>query len=181
LVFSYVEGNPVLSNVYGVSNNIAVEMIPYGWSKWIDGDDIIIESSVFDWEYDKDIQMFTGHTFPQYRFYYENGKFVPYRGEIVSSEYIESFINGREINNEIYSDDSVIQVQYIRRDDGYIQINIAKDDVYFIEFSHRTYSINDNTNELELIEEDGGCYNVNIDDNEEVSFPNKVVEEYYKH
>jgi hypothetical protein len=127
LVFSYIDGNPVLGNVYGVSNSKAVDMIPYGEAKWVENGEIIVTVSSYDADYSKEDSLLTGHTWKDYSFYYQNGQFLPYKGEVVTSEYVGSYKNGREIISELNSDTTIAKLQYIKRENGYLQINIARD------------------------------------------------------
>jgi hypothetical protein len=179
LVFSYIDGNPVLGNVYGVSNSKAVDMIPYGESKRIENGEIIVSASSYDADYAKEDSLLTGHTWKDYSFYYQNGQFLPYKGEVVTSEYVGSYKNGSEIISELNSDTTIAKLQYIKRENGYLQINIARDYGDYLSFSHRTYKIN-TQNQLELTEEEEGCYKVNIDDENEIEFPYEIIEEYSK-
>jgi beta-lactamase regulating signal transducer with metallopeptidase domain len=179
LVFSYIDGNPVLGNVYGVSNSKAVDMIPYGESKRIENGEIIVTASSYDADYSKEDSLLTGHTWKDYSFYYQNGQFLPYKGEVVTSEYVGSYKNGSEIISELNSDTTIAKLQYIKRENGYLQINIARDYGDYLSFSHRTYKIN-TQNQLELTEEEEGCYKVNIDDENEIEFPYEIIEEYSK-
>jgi hypothetical protein len=179
LVFSYIGGNPVLGNVYGVSNSKAVDMIPYGESKRVENDEIIVSASSYDADYSKEDSLLTGHTWKDYSFYYQNGQFLPYKGEVVTSEYVGSYKNGSEIISELNSDTTVVKLQYIKRENGYLQINIARDYGDYLSFSHRTYKI-DAQNQLEFTEEEEGCYKVNLDDENEIGFPYEIIEEYSK-
>jgi hypothetical protein len=179
LLFSYIDGNPELGSVYGVFNSKVVDMIPYGESKRVENGEIIVTVSSYDADYSKEDSLLTGHTWKDYSFYYQNGQFLPYKGEVVTSEYVGSYKNGSEIISELNSDTTIAKLQYIKRENGYLQINIARDYGDYLSFSHRTYKINAQ-NQLELTEEEEGCYKVNLVDENEIEFPYEIIEEYSK-
>jgi beta-lactamase regulating signal transducer with metallopeptidase domain len=139
----------------------------------------ILSQKEYDADYSKEDTLLSGHTWKDYSFYYQNGQFLPYKGEVVTSEYVGSYENGSEIISELNSDTTIAKLQYIKRDNGYLQINIARDYGDYLSFSHRTYKIN-TQNQLELTEEEEGCYKVNLDDENEIGFPNEIIEEYSK-
>jgi hypothetical protein len=149
-------------------------MIPYGEAKRVENGEIIVSVSSYDADYSKEDALVSGHTWKDYSFYYQNGQFLPYKGEVVTSEYVGSYENGGEIIDELNSDLTVVKLQYIKRENGYLQINIARDEGDYLSFSHRTYYINAQ-NQLELTEEDEGCYKVNLDDENEDKFTSEVI------
>jgi hypothetical protein len=139
----------------------------------------ILSQKEYDADYSKEDSLLTGHTWKEYSFYYQNGQFVPYKGEVVTSEYVGSYKNGSEIISELNSDTTIAKLQYIKRENGYLQINIARDYDDYLSFSHRTYKI-DAQNQLELTDEEEGCYKVNLDDENEIELPYEIIEEYNK-
>ncbi len=176
LLVSYIEGNPILTNVYGVTDNKAVSKIPYGEEKHVAGDTIICAQSEYDLDYDIESDIFTGHTHKNYIFYYKDGNFVPYKGSDLSREEVADYENGEEILRTLEQENPDGRYQYIIIENNLLHINIASISEDSIRFSYKTYEINDN--KLNLVEEGEGCYRKNINDEEEETFAKKISREY---
>lgn len=176
LLVSYMEGNPTLTNVYGVFDNKAENKIPYGEEKYMEDDIIVCKRSDYDLSYDIESNIFTGRTYKSYELYYSDGNFLPYEGAYLTREKVADYENGNEILETLDQKYPGARVQYIIRENNLLQINVASTADTSILFSYMTYEIKDK--QLTFIEEGEGCYRRNINDENEVTFVQEVANDY---
>lgn len=176
LLASYIEGNPTLTNVYGVSDNKAENEMPYGEEKYVEGNTIVCIQSDYDLDYDIESDIFIGHTYKNYAFYYKDGNFLPYTGSDLTREEVASYNNGEKILDTLEQKYPEARFQYIIRENNLLYINVASTSDTSIRFSYITYVINDK--QLNFLEEGEGCYRRNINDENEVTFAEEVASDY---
>jgi beta-lactamase regulating signal transducer with metallopeptidase domain len=176
LLASYIKGNPTLTNVYGVSDNKAENKISYGEEKYIEGNTIVCVQSDYDLDYDIESDIFTGHTYKNYAFYYKDGNFLPYAGSDLTREEFATYENGEEILDTLEQKYPDARFQYIIRENNLLYINIASTSDTSVRFSYMTYGIKDR--QLNFVEEGEGCYKRNINDENEVTFAEEIANYY---
>ena len=158
ILFNYILGNPVVTDMYTVEQGEAVEVLPGGF-KTLDGQgQILVEQSAYDgdcmWEEPGDF-LWTGHTWKNYTFTYVDGEFKEIRGREISRQELE------EMGVSLAYIDSTIAPeclkQYILRENGELDVNVVKMQRDWAGFSHGVFRRNDD-NMWELVDGYYGGY-----------------------
>lgn len=152
-------GNPWISDVYTVELGKAVEVLPGGFKTLDDQGQILVELSYYDfncmWEEPGEF-LWTGHTWKNYTFTYVDGEFREIRGREISREELEEM--GASMENIDMLPSGCLK-QYILRENGELDVNMAEIRDYEVVFHYAVFQINEkNIWEKEKVEygaEDG--------------------------
>lgn len=187
-LMSYVDGNLLLTDVYGVWEGSHVLCgFPSPEQKYAEDRKLMCMVSDYDMDYDMETEVFTGHTQKPYPFYYENdgdgGYWGQYETRAITREDVKKYENGQEILWAIEEANPGCLYEYLLCDNGVVYINRAQVMEDYIRFSYTTCQIKDNR--ITLQDEGDGCYRKilysSIDEpseEEQKSFADKVAEKY---
>lgn len=176
LLLSYIDGNPVLTDIYGVSDGYCIRHIPSVLEeKYMEGNSIICMQSSYDMDYDREMEILSGHTRKPYAFYYDGDAVWPYVAEEISRDEVAAYKNGSEILAEEEQGHSGCMYQYLLRENGLLHINRAQVTEDYITFTYATYRVDGN--KLVFLEEGEGCYQKDMTNSTEKTFVGRVCEE----
>ena len=185
---SYVDGNPLLTDVYGVwEGSYVLCGFPSPEQKYAADGQLMCMVSDYDMDYDMEMEVFTGHTQKPYPFYYENdgdgGYWGQYETRAITREDVKKYENGQEILWAIEEANPGCLYEYILCDNGVVYINRAQVMEDYIRFAYTTCQIKDNR--ITLQDKGDGCYRKilysSIDEpseEEQKSFVDRVAEKY---
>ncbi len=188
LLMSYVDGNPLLTDVYGVwEGSYVLCGFPSPEQKYAADGQLMCMVSDYDMDYDMEMEVFTGHTQKPYPFYYENdgdgGYWGQYETRAITREDVKKYENGQEILWAIEEANPGCLYEYILCDNGVVYINRAQVMEDYIRFAYTTCQIKDNR--ITLQDKGDGCYRKilysSIDEpseEEQKSFVDRVAEKY---
>lgn len=188
LLMSYIDGNPLLTDVYGVWDGSNVHFdFPSPEQKYVEDGKLMCIVSDYDMDYDMEMGTFAGHTRKAYPFYYESdedgGYWGQYEARTITREDVKKYENGQEILWAIEEANPGCRYEYLLRENGLLHINRAQVTEDFIGFAYTTCEIQDNR--MSLLGEGEGCYRKvlysGIDEpgeEEQKSFVVRVAEEY---
>lgn len=178
LFFSYSMGNPCTTKVYSVEDGKAVDLLPYGSLKDLDEDGrIICTQDDYDTNYMIDEPgedgIWTGHTQKNYTFEFKDGTFKEVGAKEVTLKELEENAVPVEEFKELKSDS---RKQYILRDNGELNVNMAMIYDDNIDFSYATYRLQgDGT--WQFAEEGDGIYKISLSGDEQGDFVDEAVTE----
>ena len=158
ILFNYIFGNPIVTDMYTVERGEAVEVLPGGFKTLNDQGQILVEQSAYDgdcmWEEPGEF-LWTGHTWKDYTFTYVDGEFKEIRGrEIRRQELEEMGVSLANIDSSIAPE---CLKQYILRENGELDVNVVKMQGDWAGFSHGVFRRNDD-NMWELVDGYYGGY-----------------------
>lgn len=143
ILFNYIFGNPVVTDMYTVVKGEAVEVLPGGFKTLDEQGQILVEQSAYDadcqWEEPGEF-LWTGHTWKNYTYTYVDGEFKEIRGREISRQELEQM--GVSL---VYIDSSIAPEslkQYILRENGELDVNVAKIQSDWAGFSHGVFRKN---------------------------------------
>lgn len=188
LLMSYIDGNPLLTDVHGVWNGSHVLCtFSSPEHKYIEDGMLMCIVSDYDMDYDIEMGIFTGHTQKPYPYYYKNdddgGYWGQYEAVEIAREDVKKYENGQEILWAIEEANPGCKYEYLLRENGMLHINRAQVMEDSIRFAYTTCQIKDNR--MTLLNEGEGCYGKilysGIDEpgeEEQKSFAYGVADEY---
>lgn len=151
ILLSYIFGNPIMTDMYTVEQGDAVEVLPGGFKTLNEQGQILVEQSAYDldcmWEEPGNF-LWTGHTWKYYTFTYKDGEFQEIRAREISRQELEEM--GASLENIDNSIAPNCLKQYILRENGELDVNVAKIQGEWAGFSHGVFRRNaENVWELE--------------------------------
>ncbi|MBQ2802541.1 MAG: M56 family metallopeptidase [Lachnospiraceae bacterium] len=184
ILVSYVVGDSILTEMYGVRDGKAEQVIGGNEQKYIEKDMIVCVQTDNRLAYDVGMQAFSGKGQKKYAYYYEAPYFNPYTGfELSKEEFTKGYDNGVEIIAELEDLFPEGHFQYIARENGWVHINVAYEKsnydnvIYFwnVTYQHNTEA---GANELVALESGDGCYKRNMQAAGEVPFVEEIAKKY---
>lgn len=187
--FTHDIGVPYVTDVYTVEDGRAIMAIDDDTVKYVDDyGHVLVTQSAYDHFYEENLQtgnvMYYGHTWKDYPFIFENGKLTEIGAHEVSRQEaaeissfpaeVEEMLQGDEINK-------VAGTQFILRDNGELNINIAyqdtsDEDSIFILFQNATCTLDEN-NQWILTDQNDGTYLIQFSTNSHWEFRDGLKEE----
>ena len=176
LLFSYSIGNPCITNVYSVKDGAVVDVLPYGALKSVDEKGrIICIQEAYDGDYMEDVPgeegCWTGHTQKAYTFEFRDGVFEEIGAKEVTLEELKDESVPIEEFGELLPNS---KRQYILRDNGELNVNMAMICEDSINFSYATYQLQENGT-WQFVESDQGIYKISLRRDEQGDFVNEAV------
>lgn len=178
LFFSYSMGNPCTTRVYSIEDGQAVDVLPYGSLKKVDESGrVICMQEDYDGNYminEPDEEgCWTGHTQKMYTFEFHDGIFEEVGAKEVTVKNLEEQSVPVEEFKELIPDS---KKQYILRDNGELNVNMAMIYDDNIDFSYATYRLQkDGT--WQFVEKEPGIYRISLRRDERGNFADEAIEQ----
>lgn len=178
LFFSYSMGNPCTTNVYSVENEKMIDMLPYGNLKDVDEEGrIICFQDDYDGNYVVDVPgtegSWTGHTQKTYTFEFKDGTFQ----EVSAKEVTLKELQEKSVLSDNFKEDNLnSRKQYILRDNGELNVNMAMIYDDNISFSYATYQLQEDGT-FQFTEKGEGTYKISLSSGEQGDFVDKAIEQ----
>lgn len=112
-----------------------------------DSNDFTVTYDCYDMFYDKQEKYYLGHTWKDYYYYADAEGFHEYGAKEISQEEFSKFKNAETIFKDInmkYGNATNSNLQFLKRSNGLIHINISVEDEDRISYYYMTYRINGN-------------------------------------
>lgn len=178
LFFSYSMGNPSMTNIYSVVDGKAVNMLSYGNLKSLgeEGQVICIQDD-YDGNYTIDTPgeegSWTGHTQKTYTFEFKDGIFEEVGAKEITLEKLAE--------NAIPVEDFVQLIpgsrkQYILRDNGELDINMAMIYDDNVDFSYAVYQLQEDGT-WKFAQKEEGIYKISLSSDEQGDFVDEIIEQ----
>ena len=169
-------GLPWETDIFTVEENGACKIFEGRSAFLSDNGQVIQIQDTYDSTYEYEINdepkgFWSGHTWKRYTFMFEHGEWNEIPAREVGRKQVDEIAQlPSEFDESLYDG-----VQYILRENGELDINVAKEDEKFdiIDFSYFIYQLNDNM-EWELMDEDSGIYLIQLDGESHWDYLSKI-------
>lgn len=165
LLISYIRGNSVQTDVYTVKDSAPVNELLYTGAKRLDEDgNLICMIESYDADYMIPENLFTGRTAKQYVFVPEGGRFAEVPAQQVTEDTVSAAADFSAVQERLAEDGfAEYERQYILRENGELNVNLALAADESIRFCYYTWRLNEEQGTWEFVEQGDGYYQVSVE------------------
>ena len=144
-LLSYNRANSMQTDVYTVEDGAPVNELPYAGAKSLDEDgNLICMIDAYDADYMVPENLFTGHTVKGYTFVLKDGSFYEVSAREVTEETVFGMADFSVIQERLLEDGfTAYDRQYISRENGELNVNLALAEDEEIRFCYYTWRLNE--------------------------------------
>ena len=174
LFLQHSVGLPWETDIFTVEENGACKIFEGRSAFLSDNGQVIQVQDAYDATcdvYDEPKRSWSGHTWKRYTFMFEHGEWKEIPAREISRKQVDEIA---QLPSE-FDESQYDGVQYILRENGELDINVAKENEKFdiIDFSYFIYQLNDYM-EWELMDEDSGIYLIQLDGESHWDYLSKI-------
>lgn len=164
-LLSYNRANSMQTDVYTVEDGAPVNELPYTGAKSLDEDgNLICMIDAYDADYMVPENLFTGHTVKGYTFVLKDGSFSEVSAQEVTEETVSGKADFSVIQERLLEDGfAAYERQYILRENGELNVNLALAEDEEIRFCYYTWRLNAEQGMWEFAEQGDGYYLLSVD------------------
>lgn len=164
-LLSYNRANSMRTDVYTVEGGAPVNELPYTGGKSLDEEgNLICMIDAYDADYMVPENLFTGHTVKGYTFVLKDGSFSEVPAQEVTEEAVSGMADFPVIWERLLEDGfAAYERQYILRENGELNVNLALAEDEEIRFCYYTWRLNEEKSAWEFVEQGDGYYLLSVD------------------